>query len=198
MYAKVINGVIIKCPYSLDELYTDNPGVYFPSNLTDDILKKHNAVRVVITDIANYNRSTHTAEPDGCIYNTEKSRWETNWKIRSLTVEEIQQKRKVTKDLIHNQTQARLDLFAQTRGYNDVNSLGKFQNITDLEIASMPIQEQASVKKFRTECRYLAVMTARTWAVVIKIFDEIDAGQRSLFTQYADIERDLPVLQWPN
>ena len=45
-YAKVIDGVVIKFPYSLEELRADNPQVSFPKSLSDELLAEYNCVSV--------------------------------------------------------------------------------------------------------------------------------------------------------
>lgn len=94
-------------------------------------------------------------------------------------------------------TQQRLDSFARTRNYDDVNSAAKYKDITDTEIATLPPTEQPLVEKFRTECRYIALVTAQTWAKLYLILGEVQAGARPAATGFADVEPDLPELAWP-
>lgn len=94
-------------------------------------------------------------------------------------------------------TQLRLDAFAQTRGYDGVNSAAKYKDITDAEIAAMPVNEQPLVMQFRAECRYLAIITARTWARLYILLGEVQAGNRPVPTGFQDIEPELPTLEWP-
>lgn len=95
-------------------------------------------------------------------------------------------------------TQKRLDVFAATRGYSNTDSLSKYQNITDAQIASLATEDlRAQVTKFRTECQYLALMTAATWATLYSIMDQVLAGTRPMPSGYPDIEGDLPSLVWP-
>lgn len=101
------------------------------------------------------------------------------------------------KDSIIKSTQESLDNFAATRGYDNVNSISKYQNITDDEILALPAEEQPNVTKFRAECRYLALATARTWAKLYLIMDEVIAGTRPMPSGYSDISEELPVLEWP-
>lgn len=94
-------------------------------------------------------------------------------------------------------TQSRIDAFAATRGYDGVNSISKYQNISDEEIAALPSSEQPMVSKFRAEARYLAVATAQTWAKMYGMLGEVQAGNRPKPGSFADIESELPVLEWP-
>jgi hypothetical protein len=115
----------------------------------------------------------------------------SNWE---LSVEKYQ---KELISLVESKTQARLDAFATTGGYSNNDSISKYKDITDDEIALLPADEQPLVTRFRTECRYLAVQTARTWAKLYLILDEVTAGTRPVPSGYTDIEPELPVLQWP-
>lgn len=94
-------------------------------------------------------------------------------------------------------TQSRIDAFAATRGYDGVNSISKYQNISDEEIAALPASEQPMVSKFRGECRYLAVVTAQTWAKMYGMLGEVQAGTRQKPSGFADVESELPALEWP-
>lgn len=100
-------------------------------------------------------------------------------------------------ETIVNATQMRLDMFARTRGYDSVNSISKYQNITDDELASLEGAEQIFVTKFRAECRYLALITARTWARLYEVLAEVQGGTRPLPGSFSDIETLLPELEWP-
>lgn len=95
-------------------------------------------------------------------------------------------------------TQKRLDVFAATRGYSGTDSLSKYQNLTDAQIAGLPTEDlRNQVSKFRTECQYLALMTAVTWATLYSIMDKVLTGNRAMPSGYADVEPDLPPLEWP-
>lgn len=126
----------------------------------------------------------------------------TDWAITDYTQEEIdaitQRKKQALIINVVDSTQKRLDTFALTRQYDNVNSISKYQNITDEEILSLPEQDRPMVTKFRTECRYLALVTAQTWATLYNILDEVETGLRPPPTGYSDIESELPTLVWPN
>ena len=110
--------------------------------------------------------------------------------VREPTPEQIQQ-------AITTATQQRLDDFARTRRYSNTDSLSKYKDITDEEIAALPTEEQIVVTRYRAECRYLVLKVAQTWAVLERIEQEVLAGTRPMPTGYADIEPELPVLVWP-
>ncbi len=124
-----------------------------------------------------------------------------NYTAHDLSVEQAQanqvEANKKLKDLIITQTQERLDSFTSSRGYTSVDSISKYQNIQDEEIASSPVEQQPLLTKFRAEARYVALVTAQTWAKLYLILDEVIAGTRARPTGIHDIINDLPELSWP-
>jgi hypothetical protein len=104
---------------------------------------------------------------------------------------------------IEPRVQQRLDDFAATRRYQGVNSISKYQNISDDEIAALPAEDQDLVRQFRIECRYIAVKTAQTWAKCYQVLAQAQegnwptAGAAQLPTSYEAIEGELPALEWP-
>lgn len=82
------------------------------------------------------------------------------------------------------QTQQRLDDFAATRGYADI--------LAAVSYAS------SSVTQYKTEGQYCLTQRDATWEALYEIFGEIEGGARPLPANYADIEKELPALVWPN
>jgi hypothetical protein len=80
-------------------------------------------------------------------------------------------------------TQQRLDTFAKTRLYDGVLSLCTY--------ATSPNP------KFQAEGQYGVESRDATWATLYEIMEEVKAGTRPMPSGYADIESELPVLQWP-
>lgn len=93
--------------------------------------------------------------------------------------------------------QQRLTDFAATRNYSSLEAISKYKDITDAEINSLPAADRPLVTKFRAECRYLALVTAQTWAVLYRGLAEVQAGTRPMPGGYADISAELPPLFWP-
>lgn len=93
--------------------------------------------------------------------------------------------------------QKRLDDFALTRRYDNVSSLSKYSNLTDAEITSLPVEDRPAATRYRTECRYLLLKTAQTWAVGERILAQVQTNVRPMPASIADIQAELPALVWP-
>lgn len=124
-----------------------------------------------------------------------------SWKISDLPSKQVAENQTAADAALIGRivaaTQSRIDAFAATRGYDGVNSISKYQNISDEEIAALPASEQPMVSKFRAEARYLAVGTAQTWAKMYGMLGEVQAGTRPKPSGFADVESELPALEWP-
>lgn len=51
------------------------------------------------------------------------------------------------------------------RGFNTADSLPKYQNLTDAQIAACPVAQQAAITGFRADAQAGAVWIAQLWAV---------------------------------
>lgn len=80
-------------------------------------------------------------------------------------------------------TQKRLDTFARTKGYDGILSACTYAT--------------SAVPQFQTEGQYCVSARDATWASLYQILAEVQTGTRPVPTGYADIEADLPVLEWP-
>ena len=132
---------------------------------------------------------------------TSKGTWEQRWEVYDLPSDTVlanmQAKLDSLRSTIVSSTQKRLDDFAKTRGYDDVNSIAKYKDIKDSEISALPVRERALVQKFVSECRYLSMAAARTWAVLYIILADVEAGKRRAPAGYSEVEAELPELVWP-
>ncbi len=92
MYAKTENGYLVKFPYSLTELYSQNPNVSFPSHPSDDILNSYGVYRVVETKPRpQFNRYTQKLKTTGFITFIDSKYIEIEYVVVSLEENEIQQ-----------------------------------------------------------------------------------------------------------
>lgn len=110
--------------------------------------------------------------------------WVQTWLIVDLTAEEQAAQAQAIQSSIVQATQDRLDTFARTRNYDGILSLCTYAT--------------SSVPKFAAEGQYGIDARDNTWATLYQILDEVQAGIRPAPSGYADIEPQLPVLQWPN
>lgn len=80
--------------------------------------------------------------------------------------------------------QARLDTFARTRNYDNILSACTYA--TDIDAT------------FSAEGQYCVASRGATWRKLYEILGEVTAGIRPEPTCYADIEPELPALNWPD
>lgn len=81
------------------------------------------------------------------------------------------------------ETQKRLDAFAQTRGYENINSATTYIN--------------SSVDKYKNEGTYASTVRDDTWNALYQIIDDVTAGNRGKITDFSEIKSELPELVWP-
>ena len=194
IYIFVNNTGETKYPFTLRQFTEQHPNISVPKTPTKEQLEELGLYQVRSTARPQDQIGIVVEEDDPIVIN---GFWTQQWSTREATAAELVQQQNQLIDSIVAATQTRLDAFAATRGYDDVNSISKYKDISDEEIAAMPANEQPLVTKFRAESRYLASMTARTWAVLYLILDEVQAGTRPVPSGYADIEPLLPPLVWP-
>ena len=119
---------------------------------------------------------------------TVKGFYEQSWEVVDLSEEAIAANRERAKQQliqsVTQQTQQRLDDFAKTRNYDGVLSACTY--------ATSP------TAKFATEGQYCVEARDATWATLYTIMAEVEAGTRPMPSSFADIEPDLPVLEWPS
>ena len=79
--------------------------------------------------------------------------------------------------------QQRLDDFARARNYDGILSACTYAT--------------SSVPRFLAEGMRAVELRDQTWAAAYAILEEVQAGQRAMPASLADIEADLPQLEWP-
>lgn len=79
--------------------------------------------------------------------------------------------------------QRRLDDFARTRNYDGILSACTYATST--------------VPKFQAEGQAAVNLRDATWAAAYTLLEEVQAGARPMPASLADIEADLPALEWP-
>lgn len=86
-------------------------------------------------------------------------------------------------DQIVQATQQRLDDFAATRNYSGILSACTYAT--------------SSVPQFQSDGQYCVNARDATWAKLYEMLAEVQAGTRPMSNGYADVEPELPVLEWP-
>ena len=81
-----------------------------------------------------------------------------------------------------DEAQARLDRWAQSRGYDGILSACTYAT--------------SQVPQFQAEGQRCVDLRDQTWARLYEILAEVDAGTRPVPLSLAEIEADLPVLAW--
>lgn len=109
--------------------------------------------------------------------------WYQRFAVQPMTPQEQQEHLAQQKVEFSDLTQRRLDLFAQTRGYDDIRSACEYAG--------------CSVPKYAAEGTYCKDARAQTWAAYFALWAQIDAGTRDKPREFADIEGALPALAWP-
>lgn len=107
---------------------------------------------------------------------------EAEWDAMELAI--ASQARERIKAGILEAVQARLDTFARTRNYDNILSACTYA--TDIDTT------------FSAEGQYCVASRGTTWRKLYEILDEVNAGIRPEPTCYADIEPELPALNWPD
>ena len=76
-----------------------------------------------------------------------------------------------------------MDIFAQTRNYNNIASACSYSNST--------------IPKFAAEGTYFIELRDKTWMALYVYLAEIEAGTKPLPVRYSQIAEVLPVPAWP-
>lgn len=84
---------------------------------------------------------------------------------------------------IQERTQQRLDDFAKTRLYDGILSACTYAD--------------SPTPKFATEGQYCVARRDATWVTLHAIMAAVEAAQRPMPACYAEIEAELPALEWP-
>ena len=181
MYAKIINQVVEKYPYSIGNLRKDNPQTSFPKNPSDELLASWNVLPVADVAQPAHDPVTQTVDELQPVF--ANGRWERSWAVRAKTAQELAGAQQALQDGIVTATQQRLDDFARTRNYDGILSACTYATST--------------VPKFQAEGQYAVTARDATWAKLYEMLAEVEAGTRPMPTSFADIEPELPVLTWP-
>ena len=89
MYIKLKNGIIDKYPYSIGQLYSDNPDVSFPETIPEATLKEYEVFKVkeVAKPTVDYTENLNEDIPKFI-----KNEWVQVWEVTPASDEEILQR----------------------------------------------------------------------------------------------------------
>lgn len=177
MYIKVPD----QYPYSLGQLYADNPGTSFPATMPDERLAEWDVYPVTATTPPAYDTPTQKLVEE--LPANVGGVWTQVWVVVPLDAAELEAKRQEIKAEITNAVQNRLDTFAQTRGYDNIVSACSYAT--------------SQHTKYGPEGRYCVTAREQTWDALFAIEADVIAGTRPMPAGYADIEAELPALVWP-
>ena len=86
-------------------------------------------------------------------------------------------------EILEQAVQKRLDDFAKTRGYENINSATTYIN--------------SSVDKYKNEGTYASTARDSTWNALYQIIEDVTDGNREKIVNFSEIESELPTLAWP-
>ncbi len=124
---------------------------------------------------------------------TNKGIWEQQWEVvriynneedetAAIIAAQEAKNNSIKADIIQ-QTQQRLDEFAQTRNYDNILSACTY--------ATSP------TAKFAAEGQYCVNMRDVTWAKLLEILTNVENKTRPIPENYSEVESELPNLEWP-
>lgn len=183
MFALMQNGAIVRYPYGLSDIRQANPNTSFPPTVSDETMAEYGAQRVFFSTPPTYDTNAQVLEEGLPVFDVDSMRWTQSWKVRTKTADEIAQAMAALQASIVAATQARLDEFAQSRGYAGILSACTY--------ATSPTH------RFAAEGQYCVNQRDATWAKLYQMLAEVQAGTRPAPSGYADIESELPPLVWP-
>lgn len=113
--------------------------------------------------------------------------WMQQWDVEALTPEEVAANQAAAAQSLQQSivaaTQERMDEFARTRNYDGILSACTYAT--------------SAVPKFAAEGQYAVQARDATWAALYQFLADVQAGTQPVPTGFADIEPDLPTLEWP-
>jgi hypothetical protein len=179
MYAKIVKGEIVE--YPIADIRAVFPNVSFPETVRDSDLPPgyvcvHQTVHPVV------DGGKEKAVPAKPVF--DGNRWVQGWSVKPLSAYETSQRLAAVKSAITQRVQQRLDAFAAERGYDSIMSAITYATST--------------VPRFAAEGRRCVLARDTTWAKLVEIFADAQAGRRPVPMRYEDIADELPALEWPS
>lgn len=168
-------------PYTLGQLYADNPNTSFPATMPDERLADWGIYPVTAATPPAYDIPTQKLVEETPV--NVGGIWTQVWVVAPMSADELEAKRQQIKAEITDAVQARLDAFAQTRGYDNIVSACSYAT--------------SQHSKYGPEGRYCVAAREQTWDALFAIESDVIAGNRPMPASYEDIKAELPALVWP-
>lgn len=105
-----------------------------------------------------------------------------HWSAQNQTLSALPKSPKQLREEIVQKTQARLDEFAKTRGYDGILSACSYDPSTDA--------------LFRQDAERAVHLRDLTWRTLYAHLDKINKGEAPIPTSFSDVEPLLPELTW--
>lgn len=151
MYAKIVNDVVEKYPYSIGQLRKDNPNTSFPASPSDEQLAQWNVYRVARADQPKVN---HTKEINESVPQKKNGVWTQVWTISDADAATIQARIADESDIVRLRRNALLRDSDWTQGKD------------------IPDQTSAAWATYRTALRDIPEQNGFPWNVVWPIKPE--------------------------
>lgn len=183
LLVKIADGQVVKYPYTYDDLKADNPYTSFPifENLSKPDIEVYGVHIVEPSTQPEFDALNQTLVENNPILIDDK--WTQKFDIVEKSEEDKQSIRNLIKKHITDEVQRRLDVFAQSKNYDNI-----------LSACSYATSNNA---RFKVEGQYCIDIRDATWAKLYDILSEVETGTRPIPRKLSDIETELPVLEWP-
>lgn len=180
-YAKIIDGAVAQYPYPLTQLRNDHPNTSFPQPYELTELAAFDVYEVVDSTPPVF--STMSQRLDEAAPVMVKGVWTRQWQVADLSPAEQAAAVAAIIASVTSNTQARLDTFARTRGYDGILSACTYAS--------------SAIPKFAADGQYAVNARDATWATLYAFMADVGAGTKPMPTGFAEVEPLLPALVWP-
>lgn len=177
MLAREENGLIVE--YPVLDYRSRFPNTSVAANYETNPKAPYVYVAPVEAPKAQWNQKVVESDPVKI-----NGQWRQNWQMVDMTESEMEEAVARIQADFSDKVQRRLDDFARTRNYDGILSACSYATDTTSE-------------KFRSEGEYSVYVRSLTWSKMYEIVEEVLSGSRPMPESFADIEADLPVLEWP-
>jgi hypothetical protein len=137
MYAKIINGIVEKYPYTIGNLRKDYPNVSFPKNVTDLVLNTYNVFKVQPTQKPeqDYRKNYNVTVVN------QNGTWVELWEEINATQEEINERTEIHANNLRIQRNELLSSSDWTQGKDIAEAMSNSWAIYREALRNVPQQE---------------------------------------------------------